>query len=84
MLVRLKFSVFPEKYSSLVDLEMVSKILQIIAYLQERNPAKIKKKICSLQVIEQSYDRSEGCSSDHPILYISSFYAAEILSDHLI
>ena len=68
----------------IVHLEMVSKILQLIAYLQERNPAKLKRKICSLQVIEQSYNCSQGSSSEHPILYISSFLAAKILFDRLI
>jgi hypothetical protein len=68
----------------IVHLEMVSKILQLIAYLQERNPAKLKRKICSLQVIEQSYNRSQGSSSEHPILYFSSALAANILSDRLI
>jgi len=68
----------------IVHLEMVSKILQLIAYLQERNPAKLKRKICSLQVIEQSYNRSQGSSSEHTILYFSSALAANILSDRLI
>jgi len=68
----------------IVHLEMVSKILQLIAYLQERNPAKLKRKICSLQVIEQSYNRSQGSSCEHPILYFSSALAANILSDRLI
>jgi hypothetical protein len=60
VLVKLKFSWFLENL--LIRDEVLNydptqmifiwRIVEILVYLQERNPAHMKKKICSLQVIE--------------------------------
>ncbi len=63
VLVKLKFSGLVEKQGYVhaivnyhpTQMIFILKIVEILAYLQERSPAHMKKKICSLQVIENEY-----------------------------
>jgi hypothetical protein len=63
VLVKLKFSGLVEKQGhvhaivnySPAQMIFIWRIVEILAYLQERCLAHLKKKICSLQVIENKY-----------------------------